>query len=82
VKLVAERGSGRLLGGQVVGREGVAKRVDVIAAALHARATAAELEGYDLSYAPPFAPLWDPVLIAARKTAEAVSARARLREAV
>ncbi len=82
VKLVAERGSGRLLGGQIVGREGVAKRVDVIAAALHARATAADLEGYDLSYAPPFAPVWDPVLIAARKTAAAITARPRLREAV
>ena len=43
VKLVAERGSGRLLGGQLVGREGVAKRVDVVAAALHAGATADEL---------------------------------------
>jgi NADPH-dependent 2,4-dienoyl-CoA reductase/sulfur reductase-like enzyme len=73
VKLVAERGSGRLLGGQLVGREGVAKRVDVVAAALHAGATAGELERYDLSYAPPFAPVWDPVLLAARKTAEAAA---------
>jgi NADPH-dependent 2,4-dienoyl-CoA reductase/sulfur reductase-like enzyme len=70
VKLVAERGSGRLLGGQLVGREGVAKRVDVVAAALHAGATADELAQYDLSYAPPFAPVWDPVLLAARKLAE------------
>jgi NADPH-dependent 2,4-dienoyl-CoA reductase/sulfur reductase-like enzyme len=82
VKLVAERGSGRLLGGQIVGREGVAKRIDVVAAALHARATAAQLEGYDLSYAPPFAPVWDPVLIAARKTAAAAVSRRALREAV
>ena len=70
VKLVVERGSGRLLGGQLVGREGVAKRVDVVAAALHAGATAEELAQYDLSYAPPFAPVWDPVLLAARKAAE------------
>lgn len=70
VKLVAERGSGRLLGGQLVGREGVAKRTDVVAAALHAGATADELAQYDLSYAPPFAPVWDPVLLAARKAAE------------
>ena len=75
VKLVAERGSGRLLGGQLVGREGVAKRVDVVAAALHAGATARELAQYDLSYAPPFAPVWDPVLLAARKAGEQ-SARA------
>jgi NADPH-dependent 2,4-dienoyl-CoA reductase/sulfur reductase-like enzyme len=77
VKLVAERGTGRLLGGQLVGREGVAKRVDVVAAALHARATAGELAAYDLSYAPPFAPVWDPVLLAAR---EAAKHSARVRE--
>ena len=87
VKLVAERGSGRLLGGQLVGREGVAKRVDVVAAALHAGATADELSRYDLSYAPPFAPVWDPVLLAAREAAKAVEGGARraappLREAV
>jgi NADPH-dependent 2,4-dienoyl-CoA reductase/sulfur reductase-like enzyme len=70
VKLVAERGTGRLLGGQLVGREGVAKRVDVVAAALHAGATAAELAEYDLSYAPPFAPVWDPVALAAREAAK------------
>ncbi len=73
VKLVAERGSGRLLGGQLVGREGVAKRVDVVAAALHAGATADELAGYDLTYAPPFAPVWDPLLLAARAAAEAAA---------
>jgi CoA-dependent NAD(P)H sulfur oxidoreductase len=71
VKLVAERGSGRLLGGQLVGREGVAKRVDVVAAALHGGATAAELAHYDLTYAPPFAPVWDPLLLAARAAADA-----------
>jgi NADPH-dependent 2,4-dienoyl-CoA reductase/sulfur reductase-like enzyme len=70
VKLVAERGSGRLLGGQLVGREGVAKRVDVVAAALHAGTTADELANYDLSYAPPFAPVWDPILLAAREAAK------------
>jgi NADPH-dependent 2,4-dienoyl-CoA reductase/sulfur reductase-like enzyme len=74
VKLVAERGSGRLLGGQLVGREGVAKRVDVVAAALHGGATAAELAHYDLTYAPPFAPVWDPLLLAARAVAEEAEA--------
>ncbi|MBW3609158.1 MAG: NADH oxidase, partial [Actinobacteria bacterium] len=82
VKLVAERGSGRLLGGQLVGREGVAKRVDVVAAALHAGATADELAQYDLSYAPPFAPVWDPVLLAARKAAENSARAAPVAEAV
>ncbi len=65
VKLVAERASGRLLGGQLVGEEGVAKRVDVVATALHARMDIEQLAGLDLSYAPPFAAVWDAILIAA-----------------
>jgi len=65
VKLVYERGSQRLLGSQMIGREGVAKRIDVIAAALHAGWTTYELADLDLSYAPPFAPVWDPILVAA-----------------
>lgn len=65
VKLVYETGSGRLLGGQLVGGEGVAKRVDIIAAALHARWTVDQLAELDLAYAPPFAPVWDPILVAA-----------------
>ena len=65
VKLLADRASGRLLGGQLVGEEGVAKRVDVVATALHARMNIEQLAGLDLSYAPPFAPVWDPLLIAA-----------------
>lgn len=65
VKLVFERGSQRLLGAQMVGGEGVAKRIDVIAAALHARWTTYDLAELDLSYAPPFAPVWDPILVAA-----------------
>ncbi len=65
VKLVFERGSQRLLGAQMVGGEGVAKRIDVIAAALHAHWTTYDLAELDLSYAPPFAPVWDPILVAA-----------------
>ena len=63
--LVAERSSGRLLGAQMVGGDAVAKRVDVFATALHGRMTVEDLESLDLSYAPPFAPVYDPVLIAA-----------------
>ncbi|MCB1248550.1 MAG: FAD-dependent oxidoreductase [Acidimicrobiales bacterium] len=74
VKLVAERGTGRLLGGQIVGGEGAAKRIDVVATAITAGMTAAQLAETDLSYAPPFSPVWDPVLIAARKAAEAADA--------
>ncbi len=65
LKLVFERGSQRLLGAQMVGQEGVAKRIDVLAAALSARWTTYDLAGLDLSYAPPFAPVWDPILVAA-----------------
>ncbi len=69
-RLLAECDSGRLLGAQIVGREGAAKRIDVLAACLWNGMTVDEIQGMDLSYAPPFAPVWDPVLIAARKAAE------------
>ena len=72
VKLLAEQGSGRLLGGQIVGREGAAKRIDVLAVALWNRMTVDEMTGLDLGYAPPFSPVWDPVLVAARKATEVV----------
>jgi NADPH-dependent 2,4-dienoyl-CoA reductase/sulfur reductase-like enzyme len=67
VELVADRQSGRLLGGAVIGEEGVAGRLNVIATALHNRMRADDLEMLDLCYAPPFAPVWDPVLIAAQQ---------------
>ena len=56
---------GRLLGAQMVGREGVAQRVNVYAAALHAGLRIEEVERFDLAYAPPFAPTIDPVIRAA-----------------
>lgn len=65
VKLIADKKTGRLLGAEMVGRDGVAKRIDVFATALHARLTVDEIGHLDLSYAPPFAPVWDPILIAA-----------------
>jgi len=67
VRLVADRASGRLLGAQMVGPGGVAKRIDVVATALHARMTVEQLAELDLSYAPPFSSVWDPVLIAAQE---------------
>jgi NADPH-dependent 2,4-dienoyl-CoA reductase/sulfur reductase-like enzyme len=72
IKLVAEKRSGRLLGAQIVGQEGAAKRIDVLATAIWNGMTVEEISGLDLSYAPPFAPVWDPVLIAARKSWDAV----------
>ncbi len=74
VKLTAEKRSGRLLGAQIAGREGAAKRIDVLATALWNEMSVDEVLGLDLSYAPPFAPVWDPVLVAARKAADAVAA--------
>ena len=67
VKLVADRGSGRLLGGQIVGGAGAAKRIDVVATAVWNDMTVEDFLGVDLSYAPPFGPTWDPVLVTARK---------------
>ncbi|GAA3394183.1 FAD-dependent oxidoreductase [Cryptosporangium minutisporangium] len=72
VKLVAERGTGRLLGGQIVGGNGAAKRIDVLAVALWNGMTVDEMTGLDLGYAPPFSPVWDPVLVAARAASDAV----------
>ena len=82
VKLVAEPLSGRLLGGQIVGVEGAAKRIDVLATAIWAGLTVDELQMLDLSYAPPFSGVYDPVLVAARRTAKAVEHKARGAEAV
>ena len=70
VKLVAEPRSGRLLGGQIIGVEGAAKRIDVLATAVWTELPVQELALLDLSYAPPFSGVYDPLLIAARATAK------------
>jgi NADPH-dependent 2,4-dienoyl-CoA reductase/sulfur reductase-like enzyme len=70
IELVADRRTGRLLGGLVLGEEGVAGRVNVIASALHKVMTVEEFNHLDLAYAPPFAPVWDPLLIAAQQLAK------------
>lgn len=67
VKLIWDQPSGRLLGCQMAGEEGVAKRIDVAAMALHARLRVPEMLHLDLSYAPPFGPVWDPMLVAANE---------------
>jgi NADPH-dependent 2,4-dienoyl-CoA reductase/sulfur reductase-like enzyme len=77
LKLLAEKGSGRLLGAQIVGRKDAAKRIDVLATAIWNEMDVHEILHLDLSYAPPFSPVWDPVLIAARKAADAVVADRR-----
>ena len=77
LKLLAEQRTGRLLGAQIVGREDAAKRIDVLATAIWNEMDVDEVLSLDLSYAPPFSPESDPVLIAARKAFDAVEAQAR-----
>jgi NADPH-dependent 2,4-dienoyl-CoA reductase/sulfur reductase-like enzyme len=67
VSLTADRRTGRLLGGAVVSEENVAGRINVIATALHQRMPVEEFCQLDLAYAPPYATVWDPVLLAAQQ---------------
>ena len=64
MKVVFEKGTYRLLGAQIVGYEGVDKRIDVLAAALHAGVSAIDLKDLDLAYAPPYSSAKDPVNMA------------------
>ena len=66
-QMVGDRKSGRLLGMQMVGREGVAHRINAPAVALHNRMTVAQFSQCDLAYAPPFGPTWDPTLTTANQ---------------
>ena len=75
IELTYDPDDGRLLGGLLWGKDpSLGKRADVLATALSARMTVEQVADLDLSYAPPFAPVWDPVLQAANK---AVWKRAR-----
>ena len=67
VELVADRATRRLLGGCVIGEEGAAGRINVIATALQSRLRVDDFEQLDLAYSPPFATVWDPLLIAAQQ---------------
>jgi rhodanese-related sulfurtransferase len=62
IKAIADRATGRVLGAQIVGPQGVDKRIDVLATAITFGAKAADLFHLDLAYAPPFATTKDPVL--------------------
>lgn len=64
IKLLFEEGSGRLLGAQVTGPEGVDKRIDVLATALYGGMSVEDLEDLDLAYAPPYSSPKDPVIMA------------------
>jgi NADPH-dependent 2,4-dienoyl-CoA reductase/sulfur reductase-like enzyme len=66
VSLTADRETGRLLGGTIVGTDRAAVRIDTVATALEGNMTVDEVERLDLAYAPPFSPVWDPILTAAK----------------
>ncbi len=68
IKLIAEKSTGRLLGAQIVGTRGAARRIDVPAVALHAGLSVEDMINLDLGYSPPFSSVWDPIHIAARQT--------------
>ncbi len=66
VKLVVEEGSKRVLGGQIIGLEGVWGRISALAVAIQNRMKVDDLFFADIPYAPPFSPVWDPLIVAAR----------------
>ena len=66
VKLLARKDNKRIIGCQIVGFKGSAKRIDTIVAAITGKLTTFDLAFMDLSYAPPFSGVWDPLQIAAR----------------
>ncbi len=66
IKLIAEKQSGKLLGAQAIGEEGVSKRVDVLATAVWNGMTLDQIAWLDLTYVPPVAPVWDPILVSAQ----------------
>jgi NADPH-dependent 2,4-dienoyl-CoA reductase/sulfur reductase-like enzyme/rhodanese-related sulfurtransferase len=65
LKVIADRETGRILGGQAVGEGPSDKFIDILAMALHGRMTCRDLASVDLAYAPPFSPALSPVIVAA-----------------
>ncbi|MBN2122979.1 MAG: FAD-dependent oxidoreductase [Deltaproteobacteria bacterium] len=72
LQAVGDRKTGRLLGMQIVGREGAAHRINAPAVALHAGMSVEEFAQCDLAYAPPFSPVWDPMLTTANQLLKAM----------
>lgn len=65
IKLTADEDSHRLIGGILIGKEGVAKRLDILATALYCKMKVEDLTRIDYSYSPPFSPAWEPLGVAA-----------------
>jgi NADPH-dependent 2,4-dienoyl-CoA reductase/sulfur reductase-like enzyme len=72
IKLIFDRRSGRLLGAQMAGKEGVARRINALAVALHQRMTIDEISKFDFAYAPPFSSPFDPIKIAAEQATKKI----------
>ena len=72
IKLIFDVNTGRLLGTQMVGGENVSIRMDVLATAMQQKMTVMDVAQLDLNYAPPFAPVWEPILIAANQAVKLV----------
>jgi NADPH-dependent 2,4-dienoyl-CoA reductase/sulfur reductase-like enzyme len=72
VHMVGDKNSGRLLGAQMVGREGAAHRINAVAVALQAGMSVSQFIQCDLAYAPPFGPVWDPLLTTANQLIKAL----------
>ena len=67
LKMTGDKKTGRLLGVQMVGKEGVAHRINAPAVALHGHMTVEQFSQSDMAYAPPFGPVWDPMLTTANQ---------------
>jgi NADPH-dependent 2,4-dienoyl-CoA reductase/sulfur reductase-like enzyme/rhodanese-related sulfurtransferase len=65
LKVIADKETGRILGGQAVGEGPSDKFIDILAMALHGKMTCRELANVDLAYAPPFSPVLSPIIVAA-----------------
>jgi NADPH-dependent 2,4-dienoyl-CoA reductase/sulfur reductase-like enzyme len=72
IKLIFDRRSGRLLGAQMAGQEGVARRINALAVALHQNMTVDEIARLDFAYAPPFSAPFDPILIATEQATKKI----------
>ena len=71
-QMIGDKKTGRILGAQLVGPEGVAHRINAVAVALHQNMTVNVFAQCDLSYAPPFGPVWDPTLTVANQLLKAL----------
>lgn len=71
-RVLAERGSGRVIGGQVIGPDRIGKRIDTLAAAITGGLSAEDVVELDLGYSPAVSPLWDPLQVAAQEAVTAL----------